>query len=92
MSNVFLSTLNLIFLWARTGEVPQKKDQHPWPLFVDCSVSADMTLRRFSEECMDDVIRRLSRFSVCMMCLRILDEQAKQERLKYPAASDSLDK
>ncbi|MGH9930154.1 MAG: hypothetical protein ACREA9_13155 [Pyrinomonadaceae bacterium] len=90
MSNVFLSTLNLIFLWSRTGAIPQKQDQHPWPLFVDCSVSADMTLRRFSEECMDDIIRRLSRFSVCMMCLRILDGQAKQQRLKYPTASDSM--
>jgi hypothetical protein len=90
MSNIFLSTLNLILQWSNTGAISPKNEQSPWPLFVDCSVSADRTLRWFSEECMDDILRRLSRFSVCMMCLRILDQQAQQERLKFPTAFDTV--
>lgn len=80
--NIFLSTLRILLKWAETGEVLSRDEQTPWELFVDCSASVDDKLRRFSEECVDDVIRRMTRLSICMMCLRILDQRASKARLK----------
>ena len=48
-------------------------------MFVDCSATADPALRRFSEENVDDLVQRLSRLAVCMMCLRVLDQWAQGE-------------
>ena len=79
--NIYLSTLAVLLRWAVNGSVPDKADQSPWGLFVDCSASSDATLRRLSEECVDDLILRLSRMPVCMICLRILDQRAQEEDL-----------
>lgn len=84
ISNIFFSAINLILQWSGTGVVKPKKEQTPWPLFIDCSSSIDSGLRRFSEESLDDLMRRFYRLSVCMMCLRILDQRERQEKLKAP--------
>lgn len=81
-SNIFLSTLGLLLNWSAGGVVKPKGEQSPWPLFVDCSASVDPVLRRFSEESVDDLMQRLARMPVVMMCLRVLDQWAQQERLK----------
>lgn len=81
-TNIFLSTLSLLLDWSVAGAVKPKAEQTPWPLFVDCSASVDASLRRFSEESMDDLMQRLQRMPVVMMCLRVLDQWAQQERLK----------
>lgn len=80
-TNTYLSTVNIMLQWSMSGSVPIKRDQSPWGLFVDCSASIDMSLRRFSEECVDDLVQRLSRLPVYMMCLRVLEQRARQERL-----------
>jgi hypothetical protein len=86
--NIYLSTLKILLNWSTTGVVLPKADQSPWPLFVDCSASVDATLRRFSEENVDDLVQRLSRMAISMMCLRVLDQWAQQERSKnLPAAT-----
>lgn len=77
--NIFLSTLAICLEWANTGVVPPKGEQKPWPLFVDCSSWVDNSLRRFSEESVDDLVLRLARMPVCMMCMRILEQRARQE-------------
>jgi hypothetical protein len=81
-TNIFLSTLGLLLDWSVRGAVKPKGEQTPWPLFVDCSASVDASLRRFSEESMDDLMQRLPRMPVVMMCLRVLDQWAQQERLR----------
>ncbi len=82
LTNVFLSTLSIMIEWERTNLTPEKADQKPWPLFVDCSSSLDTKIRDFSEECIDDLVQRLSRLPICFMCLRILDQRARAERLR----------
>lgn len=81
-TNIFLSTLAILLKWSENGVVPNQDEQIPWGLFIDCSASSDDKLRRYSEECVDDLLHRMSRMPVCMMCLRILDQRATQERLR----------
>lgn len=81
-ANIFLSTLGLLLDWSADGAVKPKGKQAPWPLFVDFSASVDPALRRFSEESVDDLVQRLARMPVVMMCLRVLDQWAQQERLR----------
>ena len=75
--NVLLSTAQLLLEWERTGTLPLQSDQKPWPLFVDCSNSADHELRRLAEESFEDTIRRLRRFPVVLMALRIMSYKAR---------------
>ena len=42
-------------------------------------MSADHELRRVAEESMDDLLRRYDRVPVIMMCLRVLDAEARYE-------------
>jgi hypothetical protein len=81
-TNIFLSTLGLLLDWSVKGAVRPKGEQGPWPLFVDCSSSVDTTLRGYSEASADDLLQRLARLPVVMMCLRVLDQWAQQDRLK----------
>ncbi|MGD9563072.1 MAG: hypothetical protein AB7F88_09045 [Pyrinomonadaceae bacterium] len=81
-TNIFLSTFGILLKWSENGVVPPVDEQSPWPLFMDCSASTDDRLRRFSEESMDDLFQRLFRLPVSMICLRILDQRAEQERLR----------
>lgn len=81
-ANIFLSTLGLLLDWSVRGAVRPKGEQRPWPLFVDCSSSVDTTLRGYSEASADDLMQRLGRLPVVMMCLRVLDQWAQHERLK----------
>lgn len=80
-TNIYLSTLKILLQWAKTGVV-EKDEQSPWELFVDCSASMDMMLRRFSEEGVDDLLHRMAQIPIIMMCLRILDQRAEQERFR----------
>lgn len=79
LTNILLSTCKLLFSWEETGRIPLKNSQTPWELFVDCSMSADHELRRVAEESMDDLLRRYDRVPVIMMCLRVLDAEARYE-------------
>ncbi|HEX8565191.1 MAG TPA: hypothetical protein VF648_05940 [Pyrinomonadaceae bacterium] len=81
-TNIYLSTLRILLNWSEEGFIPNHDKQSPWELFVDCSASTDDKLRRFSEESVDDLLQRMSRLTVIMMCLRIIDLRAKQERLE----------
>jgi hypothetical protein len=80
-ASLYLSTLSMILYWEKTGELPKSQEQSPWSLFVDCSLSQNYDLRRFSELCMDDLVRKLARLPVCFMCLRILDNWAQSEKI-----------
>lgn len=78
MTNIILSTTACLFEWDRTGEVPSSEAH--WPLFVDCSLGQDTSLRRVSESVMGECAARYERLPMLMMTLRILDERARYDR------------
>jgi hypothetical protein len=44
VSTVLLSSIDIIERWLGRGEVPTVKEQAAWPIFIDCSGSADPAL------------------------------------------------
>lgn len=77
LTNVMLSTSEMLFEWEQTGTLPHSDS--PWSLFVDASSSSDPELKTFSEGVMDDMYRRLRRLPVILMALRIADNKAKYD-------------
>jgi hypothetical protein len=87
VSTIFLSAFDAALRWADTGTVPPRAEQRVWPLFVDASLGMDHEIRRISEENFDDLLRRIARFPVISMCLRILDQRARQNKVALPDAA-----
>jgi hypothetical protein len=89
--NILLSTIQIIERWSADGAVPQLSDQRSWPLFIDCSGSADFLLRDFSEQSGLLVRQQLSRLSTSLTYMRLLDcfvqTEADIPRNKLPEAS-----
>jgi len=79
LTTILTSVIELLFDWANTGEIRKKYDQHPTSLFVDCSNGVDRRLRRLAEQSMDDFMRRIERFPVVLMALRLLDHGARYD-------------
>lgn len=77
LTTILTSTIEILFDWSRTGKIPNKLEQHPAGLFVDCSNGADRRLRTLAEHSLDDVMRRVERFPVILMMLRLLDNSAR---------------
>ena len=48
-------------------------------LFVDCSNGVDRRLRSLAEQSLDDFMRRIERFPVILMALRLLDRGARYD-------------
>jgi hypothetical protein len=84
MANLMLSTLQMMSAWERDGSLPHRDKQVPWPLFVDCSNSADPELRLVSEASTDQCFRQLARLPLIFMCLRTLEYQALNDRFLKP--------
>ena len=80
LTTILTSTVDMLFRWAKTGTVPNRADQRPEALFVDCANGVDPRIRARAEQSMDDVMRRMERFSVVLMVLRLLDYQAGTNR------------
>lgn len=72
MTNLLLSTANLLTVWEVTGQVPESTQQVSIPLFVDCSQGQDKILRDLSEGSASEGIRRFERLPLLMMLLRVL--------------------
>ena len=81
LTTILTSSVDLLFDWSATGTVLRQEDQHPAPLFVDCSNGVDRRLRTRAEQSMDDFMRRMERFPVLLMTLRLLDYQASSNRV-----------
>lgn len=79
LTAILTSVIELLFEWADTGEIRNKCDQAPASLFVDCSNGVDRSLRRLAEQSMDDFMRRVQRFPVVLMALRLLDHGARYD-------------
>lgn len=80
MTVILTSVMELLFEWAETGEIRKKCEQIPASLFVDCSNGMDRRLRPLAEQSMDDFMRRIERFPVILMALRLMDHSARYDR------------
>jgi len=79
LTTIVTSVIELLFEWSSTGEIRKKCDQSPASLFVDCSNGVDRRLRGLAEQSMDDFMRRIERFPVVLMALRLLDHGARYD-------------
>lgn len=80
ITSIVTSAVEMLFPWCDTGEVPDRRSQQPTQLFVDCSNGVDRHVRARAEQSMDDFMRRLDRFPVVLMMLRLLDFEARHNR------------
>ena len=80
MTTILTSAIEILFAWERTGKISKPGDQEPTCLFVDCSNGVDRHLRVLAEQSMDDFMRRVERFPVILMTLRLLDHSARYNR------------
>jgi len=80
LTTILTSVIELLLEWAQTGEIRKKCEQSPALLFVDCSNGVDRGLRGLAEQSMDDFFRRVERFPVVLMALRLLDHGARYDR------------
>lgn len=80
LTTLFTSTVEAVFHWAEHGRLPENHEQRPAELLVDCSNGIDLELRDEAERSMADFVRRVERFPVILMALRILDWHAKNDR------------
>lgn len=80
LTAIVTSVVELLFEWAETGAIRPKCEQEPAHLFADCSNGVDRRLRGLSEQSMDDFMRRIERFPVVLMALRLLDHGARYDR------------
>jgi hypothetical protein len=89
LTTIVTSVIELLFNWAATGEICKKHEQRPPALFVDCSNGIDRRLRGLAEGSMDDFMRRIERFPVVFMALRLLDRGVRYDPdLKHLKPSD----
>ncbi len=79
LTTIITSVIELLFEWVNTGVIRKQADQRPTPLLVDCSNSVDRRLRAVAEQSMDDFMRRVERFPVVLMALRLLDHGARYD-------------
>ena len=80
LTTIFTSTIEILLAWAKTGEICMRGDQEPAYLFVDCSNGVDRHLRGLAEQSMDEFMRRVERFPIILMALRLLDYRARYNR------------
>lgn len=73
LTTLLLSTVHVVEQWSSKGLVPNIEEQRPWPLFMDCSGSADPALRDFSEQSSFLVRQQLAHVSTALMYMRLLD-------------------
>lgn len=79
LTTIVTSVIELLFEWAITGQIRKKYEQQPTHLFVDCSNGVDRGLRALAEQSTDDFMRRIERFPVVLMVLRLLDYGARYD-------------
>jgi hypothetical protein len=79
MTTILTSVIEILCEWAETGEIRKKCDQKPAWLLVDCSNGVDRRLRSLAEQSLDDFMRRIDRFPVILMALRLIDRGARYD-------------
>ena len=88
VTTILTSTIEILFEWAETGEIRKRGGQKPVDMFVDCSNGVNRGLRTLAEQSLDDLMRRVERFPVILMALRLLDHGARYDpdikKIKIP--------
>jgi hypothetical protein len=79
LATILTSVVETLCEWAETGEIRAKSQQRPAHLFVDCSNGVDRRLRGIAEQSLEDFMRRIERFPVILMTLRLLDRWARYD-------------
>jgi hypothetical protein len=79
LTTIVTSTIEILFEWSKSGSVPNKADQRPASLFVDCSNGIDPRLRGLAEQSLDDYFRRVEYIPAVLMVLRLLDNSARND-------------
>ena len=79
LTNLILSTLNILLQWEKTGKILPKDEQKPCPLFVDASQGQNNDLRKLSERVMSETMISYKRLPYLMMLLRVLDDRAQND-------------
>jgi hypothetical protein len=79
LTTVVTSVIELLFEWSETGRIREKAEQRPTELFVDCSSGVERSLRALAEQSMEDFRRRIERFPLILMVLRLLDLGAQSD-------------
>lgn len=80
MTTILTSTVEMLFSWISEGKVPDRQEQRPASLFVDGSNGMDQQIGTQAERSMDDFMRRMERFPVILMVLRLLDYEARNNQ------------
>lgn len=80
MTAILTSAVEMLFDWAETGDITERRLQRPASLFVDCSNGVDRRLRGLAEQSLDDLMRRIERVPEVLMMLRLLDYAARDNR------------
>ena len=79
MTTILTSVIEILCDFAESGVIRKKCEQRPAALFVDCSNGVDRRLRSLAEQSLDDFMRRIERFPVILMALRLLDRGARYD-------------
>jgi hypothetical protein len=79
LTTILTSVVELLFEWAVAGSIPTKRQQQPSRLFVDCSNGVHRDLRLLAEQSMEDFMRRIERFPIILMALRLVDHGARYD-------------
>ncbi len=81
MTTILTSVAEMLFHWEAEGTLPGRNEQQPVGILVDCSNGVSHELRRLSEDSLDDFFRRLEQLPRLLMLLRLLDHEARHNRL-----------
>ena len=77
LTTILTSTVEVLFAWEKTGRIPDRGEQPPEALLVDCSNGVDREIAGAAEQSMEDLVRRMERIPVVLMGLRLLDYEAR---------------
>ena len=79
LTTIITSSCEILFQWARTGQVEERDGHSASSLFADCSNGVDPLLRGLAEQSFDDFFRRVETVPIILMALRLLDYTARTD-------------
>ena len=79
LTSIVTSTIDILFDWAVRGEIRKSSEQHPAAMLVDCTNGVNLHLRGLAEQSLDEFFRKIERFPVVLMALRLLDYSARYD-------------
>ena len=79
MTTILGSVVEILSEWSDSGVIQKRSEQKPAYVFLDCSNGIDRRLRSLAEDSQDDFMRRIERFPVILMALRLLDWGARYD-------------